>query len=185
MFDSKTQINILLADDHSELDELLAEVFASFETRNIERIYKNLDLFWARLAMHIRAEHLHLFPAILNALKSQNQTKEQNIPTHQKAQKAIEQLKDDHNFFMRELSAAIKQLRDLLVADQTDVVNRLRDIRKKVLAVRNRLETHNESEETEVYKWADVLLQSTERALLNEKMEKEIGNLPPRFKPDE
>lgn len=181
----REEVKKLLADDHSELGGLLAEVFAVFETGNLERIYKSLDKFWARLAMHIRAEHLHLFPAILNALKSQSQTKEQNVPPFQKVQKAIEQLKDDHNFFMRELLAAIKQMRVLLEANQTDVVSRLSDISRKILAVRDHLEKHNKSEETEVYKWADALLQATERARLNEKMEKEIGNQPSRFKPDE
>jgi hypothetical protein len=61
-------MNNLLASDHDELDELLDKLFASFDASgSVEQIYQKLDLFWARLAVHIRAEHLHLFPLILGA----------------------------------------------------------------------------------------------------------------------
>ncbi len=54
----------MLTGDHLELDALLAELFLAFRDGDVELIYQRLDIFWARLVMHIRAEHLHLFPAI-------------------------------------------------------------------------------------------------------------------------
>lgn len=56
-------MNYPLADDHSEMDALLEEFFDALCCADVELIYQTLDFFWARLAMHIRAEHLHLFPA--------------------------------------------------------------------------------------------------------------------------
>ncbi len=35
---------------------------------DVEASHTGLDLFWARLAVHIRAEHLQLFPAIIDRL---------------------------------------------------------------------------------------------------------------------
>jgi hemerythrin-like domain-containing protein len=171
----------LLEDDHSALDKLLAEFYKAFETGELQRIYKSLDLFWACLAMHIRAEHLHLFPAILDAFSLQTRTSETNLPTTEKVKSVIEQLQDEHNFFMRELSAAIKQMRSLLEADQSQVTKQLKQVCETVIAVKNRLETHNELEEKQVYGWADSLLKASERVSLIKNMEREINNLPPRF----
>lgn len=80
MTDLNTKINESLASDHAELDELLGELFAAFEAGEIELIYRTLDLFWARLAMHIRAEHLHLFPAILGAFESGQTNQLRRVP---------------------------------------------------------------------------------------------------------
>lgn len=169
-----------LADDHSELDALLEEVFAALDDENIETIYKSLDFFWARLAMHIRAEHLHLFPAIISALEIQKD--DEHFPSFDEAQKAIEQLQDDHNFFMRELLAMIKLLREWRENKEiADFPNQFADVRFKLNVVKRRLETHNDLEESEVYKWLDLLLSSPERDVLDEQMQKEITNLPPRF----
>jgi hypothetical protein len=33
-------------------------------------IYESLDFFWAQLAMHIRTEPLHAFPAIIEAFET-------------------------------------------------------------------------------------------------------------------
>ena len=53
---------------------------------------------WARLAVHIRTEHLHLFPAIARRVNA--------------AERAIDRLRADHDFFMRELAQAIAILRE-------------------------------------------------------------------------
>lgn len=170
-----------LADDHSELDALLEEVFAALDEENIETIYKSLDFFWARLAMHIRAEHLHLFPAIINALETQA-AENNHFPSLIKAQKAINELQNDHNFFMRELLAIIKLLREWRENEAvTDFSKQIAGVREKIVSVKRRLEKHNETEETEVYLWTDRLLSLPERAALNERMQMEITNLPPRF----
>ena len=172
----KKEVNKLLANDHSELDEKLNKLFAAFETGDVEQIYQNLDIFWARLAMHIRAEHLHLFPAILHAAEK--------LPSSTRAQNVIEQLQNDHNFFMRELTGAIKQMRLLQENNSQEKPNLLLTIGtvyEKIVSVSNRLKTHNEIEETGIYQWADALLNPPERAALNERMRRELENLPPRF----
>ena len=67
----------LLAHDHSELDALLAAAFSALAAGPVERGFEAVDVFWARLAMHIRAEHLHLFPAVLGAVDAAAKVKEQ------------------------------------------------------------------------------------------------------------
>ena len=173
-------MNNLLADDHSELDELLAELFAALDSGDVERIYEKLDFFLARLAMHIRAEHLHLFPAILGAFEPKEPTKERRALSFEFAQSTIAKLHDDHDFFMRELISAIKQIHGLR-ENNRNASSHILTARETIIAVSRRLETHNEFEESEVYQWADILLNPSERAALNERMQKEIDNLPPRF----
>ena len=60
-------VESLLEDDHAALGELLAELDSELAKPNFVRGFELLDLFWARLAVHIRAENLHLFPALANA----------------------------------------------------------------------------------------------------------------------
>lgn len=168
-----------LAADHSELDALLGEVFAALDEENIETIYKSLDFFWARLAMHIRAEHLHLFPAIIKAIETAENNRFLSLI---EAKKAINELQNDHNFFMRELLAMIKLLRGWRENKEiADFSGQIADMRFKLISVKKRLETHNHLEETEVYRWLDLLLSSPERDVLDEQMQREITNLPPRF----
>jgi len=62
-------MNDLLGHDHTDLGESLSELFAALNAGDVEKSYERLDMFWARLAMHIRAEHLHLFPAILRTVE--------------------------------------------------------------------------------------------------------------------
>ncbi len=177
-------MNQLLADDHTELDALLDDVFAALDARDAHRAFQKLDLFWARLAMHIRAEHLLLFPAILGAIEKQETAAENySPPSLQAAQDAVNELREDHEFFMHELSDAIKRLRGLLENRQTEseIVGQISSVRETVAAVSRRLEKHNEREESEIYEWADALLNSSECAALNARMKKEIENLPPRF----
>lgn len=170
----------LLASDHSEIDEIISQLFAAFERGVAENIFEKLDLFWARLAMHIRAEHLRLFPAILTA--SQMQTSEnKQIMSYAKARSTIEQLHYDHDFFMKELGLAIKQLRVVCENSSQNNSAQLSEIRDKVSAVCHRLEKHNELEESQVYLWANSLLNPTEYAVLNQQIKKELDNLPPRF----
>lgn len=175
-----TQINKLLGSDHSELDELLTELFSAFEVGSVEQIYQRLDMFWARLAMHIRAEHLHLFPAILGAFEAEKQIS-RRTPSLEIVKGKISVLQEDHNFFMRELLSAIKQLRKLRENSQANTSSRLLSVREIIAELACRLETHNELEESEVYIWGDTLLNDAERANLSEKMRKELDNLPPRF----
>lgn len=175
----------MLASDHEELDELLAELFSSFEAGRVEQIYQRLDMFWARLAMHIRAEHLHLFPAILNDFKIRKQIN-RRLPSQKTVRGKITALQKDHNFFMSELLSAIKQIRKLLRENnRQDISKALAEVREVIVAVKIRLETHNELEESEVYEWADAVFDGTALWDLNEKMCKELNNLPLRFEKTE
>lgn len=161
----------LLDSDHRELDVLLDKVFAAFEAADAELTFQKLDFFWARLAMHIRAEHLHLFPAIVAVAPD--------------TQDIIRQLKDDHNFFMRELSAVIKQLRDLSKKEEKDASSLLSKACERIRGVRHWLDAHNKLEETKVYIIIDRLLAPTEHAELYRRIKKELDNLPPRFSHEE
>ena len=172
-------MNDLLTSDHQELDEMLGQLFSAIDSGVTEEVFEKLDLFWARLAMHIRAEHLHLFPAILNVVKSQQQR--DNNPSLESVQNAIEQLHNDHGFFMRELATAVKLMREIDKSNNQDFSKELSIVHEKVSAVSQKLKEHNELEESKVYRWADTLLNLSERTILNEKMQKELDNLPPRF----
>jgi hemerythrin superfamily protein len=162
------ELSSLLADDHLYLDELLDTAFRSINAKDKTRVFECVDMFWARLAMHIRAEHLHLFPAIENAAKVPN-----NIVTAAAAKKKIESLHNDHDIFMRKMIDAIKHLRSR--------PNDLEPVKMILKEIQERLCEHNKTEETEVYLWAKDLLSAKDHKELEYKMLKEITNLPPRF----
>ena len=164
--------------DHAALGELLGQTIAALEVKDIERSYASLDLFWARLAMHIRAEHLHLFPAISDAVV---ETRNEDTPSPADVQSAIEELRHDHDFFMRELSQAVLTLRGLLANAGVAVVGTLEDIRKRIDAVDARLVKHNKIEEQGIYLWIGSLLSDGEQLTLAASVKKELENIPPRF----
>src|SRR5262245_25232490 len=62
------EVNARLADDHSAIDGVLTELKTALESNDVENSHTKLDLFWARLAVHIRAEHLHLFPTVIEGV---------------------------------------------------------------------------------------------------------------------
>jgi hypothetical protein len=172
----------LLGHDHSDLDRLLSDAFSALDGGAVERSFITVDVFWARLAMHIRAEHLHLFPTLLRTIEAAAQKKElSDRPSLEAAQSKIAQLQEDHDYFMRELATAVKELRSL--RDQPDQYQTsiLRMVLERISAVSRRLELHNELEESQVYRWAGVLLEAPEQARLNQEIECELENLPPRF----
>ena len=150
-----------LSDDHLAVNEVLQQLLAALHNKNVDVSFAKLDLFWARLAVHIRAEHLHLFPAVMNHSGE--------------AQPLIEQLRADHDFFMHELARAIGVLRE----PPSDAG--LISVRDTVLAVEERLITHNEIEENQIYHWAGTLLTETEQTELAARINAELENRPPRF----
>ena len=177
-------MNQLLADNHTKLDSLLDAVFAALDKAEAQSAFQKLDSFWARLAMHIRAEHLHLFPAILGAIETQKSVADNDAPPSlQAAQNFIAELREDHDFFMLELSDAVKRMRGLHENRQTEseIAGQISGVREIISVVSRRLEKHNEREESEIYEWADWLLSEPERDALDERIKKEIENLPPRF----
>ena len=56
-----------------------------------------------RPAVHIRAEHLRLFPAVLSATRD-------DAGLYAEVESAVAALRRDHDFFMRELAAAVNAL---------------------------------------------------------------------------
>jgi iron-sulfur cluster repair protein YtfE (RIC family) len=154
----------ILEADHRELDQLLAELVDQLaaDLPDLVAVYHKLDLFWARLAVHIRAEHLVLFPAVVAAASENN---------HERLVAIIGDLRHDHDFFIKELARAIKALR--LVPDFGNEAETFVIIRELLDGVSNRLVPHNAIEEKGIYPLADR--ETSSRVL------KELDNLPKRF----
>ena len=171
----------LMADDHSRLHKLIDDLFAALDEGNTALSFERLDLLWARLAVHVRAEHLCLFPSILGAPRA-NFTGTGGTPRYEEAQRAIDVLRHDHDFFMRELSTAVNTMRKHRTASDPVVTSGLlREVGRCVVSVETRLQTHNQLEEEQVYTWVDALLGEAERSALTACMRRELENIPPRL----
>lgn len=155
----------LLSDDHAGVDVLLDDIFQKLERGIAADALSALDLFWARLAMHIRAEHLHLFPAVLKI------NSETHIP------EILERLRRDHDFFMHELADSMKAMRSTAAASESEI---MRDIVVRLRAIKGRLAEHNALEEERIYP-LQHRLSASEREQLARSIAKELSNLPPRF----
>jgi iron-sulfur cluster repair protein YtfE (RIC family) len=173
----------ILEQDHESLSELLQDLKSGLQ-QDAPRTFELLDLFWARLAVHIRAENLCLFPGILNAPRQLFRTGD-SVPSFEEAKAAIESLRSDHNFFMDELATAVKTFREILASAQSPqhVTEQLETIRQRVNAVSLRLEAHNALEEVRVYKWPGLILGTAELEDLTVALRRELDNLPGRFAP--
>lgn len=172
-------IEELLAKDHKQLDKLLGAVRAALEGKNSIEAFETLDLFWARLAMHIRAENLHLFPAILERVKGDDPESHGEYLLSREVQNAIGSLTSDHNFFMRQLSRAIKILRETPLA--SDSLVELETVREIVSEVSERLTAHNELEETMIYQMPRKLLPREQQTELATLIQRELEKPPTRF----
>jgi choline dehydrogenase-like flavoprotein len=170
---------MLLADDHSELDAALAAVFSALAAGDVELSYMNLDLFWAHLAVHIRAENVCLFPTLLQASERSPQTG--SVPPRETVREIITRLRADHEFFMSELAGAMRELRELHQSDRQDSPRILAKVQEQISRVHDRLKAHNELEESQVYHWAGALLDGSEQKELNAKLQLELNNVPARF----
>jgi hemerythrin superfamily protein len=151
-----------LLDDHDAVSEVLKQLLTALDNKDVQASYSKLDLLWARLAVHIRAEHLHLFPAVMNRVTE--------------AQPVVEQLRADHDFFMRELARAVGVLREF--------PEQLANVGDTVREVESRLATHNEVEENQIYQWASTILTEPEQTDLAARINAELENRPPRFSVD-
>lgn len=162
------KISQRLSDDHHAVDEVLKQLRTALDTRDVQTSNSKLDLLWARLAVHIRAEHLHLFPAVTNRFSE--------------AQAIVETLRADHDFFMHELAQAIGILREL-----SKTTTRIGDHAKlaavgdAVREIEKRLAAHNQIEENQIYRWASTLLTQPEQLELLAHINAELENHPPRF----
>jgi hemerythrin superfamily protein len=175
----KTRPERFLEQDHASLGRLFAELQAVSYKHDTHRSFELLDLIWARLAIHIRAEHLCLFPAIQNA-PAQRFTGRDDAPQFTDAIETIKRLRADHDFFMHELAAAVNTLRRLMDSSAA-VEPELNEVRVKVAGVLARLEEHNRIEEEQAYRWVALLLNEDEQSELLARIEREFEKQPPRF----
>ena len=157
-----------LTDDHEAVHEVLAQLVTALQNKDVKASYIKLDLLWARLAVHIRAEHLHLFPAVTSRVSE--------------AQTVVERLREDHDFFMRELARAVGILRETpRPLDSSEGEAGLSSVLDVVLAVEKRLADHNDIEEKQVYHWAATILTETEQIELAARINAELEHRPSRF----
>jgi iron-sulfur cluster repair protein YtfE (RIC family) len=172
----------ILEQDHESLSELLHDLKSGLQQQDASRTFELLDLFWARLAVHIRAENLCLFPSILNAPTKLLRPGD-GMPSVEEVRATIESLRSDHNFFMDELARAVKTSRETLANAQSPqhVTEQLETIRHRVDAVSLRLESHNALEEDRVYKWPGLILGTAELEDLSVALRRELDNVPARF----
>jgi hemerythrin superfamily protein len=86
---------------------------------------------------------------------------------------------------MRELARAIAVLRELpaSIVTASDEA-KLDRVRKAVLEIEKRLITHNEIEESNIYRWSSTILTETEQSELLARINAELENRPPRFSED-
>ncbi len=174
-----------LADDHLAIDRVLNELKTALENGEVETTHAKLDLFWARLAVHIRAEHLHLFPAIIAGLREKTPDDSSELAL-MAAEAAIDELRGDHKFFMDALAEAVQTIRALGdFSDQRIDLEALKGIREVVLEIERRLVLHNQVEENKVYRWVGVALSEQKQSELVTEIERELANKPPRFSTEE
>ena len=171
----------LLVDDHAEVDALFRDLWRELDGGVARGVFEKLDYLWARLAVHIRAEHLHLFPALLAASEGKRNEEADDAPATGEVRPAVERLREDHDFFMRELAGAVNAARELAAEEGPPDRERLLQIRGRASAVAERLVEHNRVEEQQVYLWPEALLDRAELETLRAGVLREIENLPPRF----
>ena len=164
--------------DHVEIDALLEDIFKSFGNSGSTEIFRKLDYFWARLAMHIRAEHLHIFPALIafhNAHGPVGKRGEQLADVSSE----IARLRDDHDFFMHELAEAIKAMSAITTENEARTI---RDVQRRIQALALRLDDHNQREEQKIYPIISMLTVPGESGKLEASVKHELENPPPRFR---
>jgi hemerythrin superfamily protein len=167
-----------LSDDHRNVNQVLTQLFAALHNKDVTASYSKLDLLWARLAVHIRAEHLHLFPTVLNRLSESTD----ETPDVSEAKAVVEKLREDHDFFMRELARAVGVLREFpKPIDSQESEAKLDSVLNLVVEVEKRLANHNRIEENQIYQWASTILSEREQLDLTAGINAELENRPSRF----
>jgi hemerythrin superfamily protein len=157
-----------MSDDHHAVSEILKQLLTALHNKDVEVSHFKLDLLWARLAVHIRAEHLHLFPAVVSEFAA--------------AESIIVHLRADHDFFMRELARAIGVLRVLpkSIIETSDNA-KLATVSDTIREIERRLVSHDDIEEHQIYSLASTMLTTTEHMKLAKRIQTELENRPPRF----
>ena len=172
----------VLAEDHESLDELLQSLLTDFHVGDPSATFARLDLFWARLAMHIRAENLHLFRSIVNVVQADNYVPEDKIVEREIVVESVNSLRADHDFFMHDLASAVNAMRECLVSkDPVKETEVRQEVWRLINGVSERLKSHNRVEEEFVYGLPEKLLSVVKQVELAAEVRRELENLPPRF----
>lgn len=170
-----------LIDDHVALDKILKGLKGELARRDVIASHAKLDLFWARLAVHIRAEHLHLFPAVLSHLESVK-GECASAPDLSAAQSLVARLRADHDYFMLGLALLMETMRGLLEISEAEIINeRMGYVSDMVVEIEQRLIDHNELEEGQVYRWVTTMLCPAHQVTLARQIISELEKRPPRF----
>jgi iron-sulfur cluster repair protein YtfE (RIC family) len=157
----------ILEADHAELHDLLRSAKRAIADADLGNAFKATDVFWARLAMHIRAEHLHLFPFVRTVDSD--------------AGEVLDELRRDHDIFMTELARAIKALR--IAFHFGNEAETFATVGKLLKNVSERLTAHDKIEEEIVYPIADnAAAPAAETEALARGILKELQNYPPRLR---
>jgi len=171
-----TQISTIhkqLEDDHTELDTLVEKVMAAIEAEDAADTLAKLDFFWARLGIHIRAEHLRLFPVVREVAK--------RAPDLESIPEILVVLREDHDYFMTELARAMKAMR--LVFSFGNEAETFANVRGLVEGVVERLKIHNEIEEQQIYTLTGSdFLEPAEADELLASVKSELDRYPNRFR---
>jgi hypothetical protein len=79
------------------------------------------------------------------------------------------------------LAKAVNAVRESNEGESEQSTDQILEIKRRMLAVSERLQEHNGLEEEQVYLWTEILLSAGQRAELSVRMRRELENLPPRF----
>jgi hemerythrin superfamily protein len=104
------------------------------------------------------------------------------VPDASEAQAIIENLRADHDFFMHELARAIRILRKFpqTISTASDEA-KWAAVSDAVREIEKRLATHNEIEESQIYRWSCTILTAPEQLDLRARINAELENRPLRF----
>lgn len=170
-----------LVDDHAELDRIMGEGERALSAGDAEVALERLDRLWARLAVHIRAEHNVLFEVLSEAVEASG-----GDPGPDEVQATLLRLREDHDLFMRELAEAVNDLKAARARDDERFEEETRSrVQSHLDRVRDRMPTHNALEEERVYRWLGELLPLDQQDAARERMAVELRKLPPRFTKDQ
>ncbi|HJW72040.1 MAG TPA: hemerythrin domain-containing protein [Geothrix sp.] len=148
----------LLSADHAEMDGCFQDAREALEHDLPVEARALIDRIWIRLAVHIRAEHKVLFPALSEALPQ--------------LRSDLQTLREEHDFFMATLAEGVKVLQE--------PAPDLPSARTALESVWRRLASHNSLEEEQIYPGADRLPQA-QLAQLLAAASRELAFLPQRY----
>lgn len=166
--------------DHKQMEDVLEDLTVILQRQDLNRAFELLDLFWSQLTIHIRAENVCLFPAILTAPRT-SFSADKGLPSYEEVKTTIDTLREDHRFFAEQISQALRQIRELMAQTsepQSNAESQLLEIKRRMITVANRLREHNRLELQEVYPWPELLLPPAEYELLKAVLAGEVERIP-------